>query len=103
MKWSRGLAATLVLAVVPFGLTGCMGRERVCNEGEYPVVEHSGQGKTCVKDGETPPPGYREYPAGNTPTYLDEDYVPTFTDTPDTPAPDIPVPDATPAPATPTS
>jgi hypothetical protein len=54
--------------------TGC--RERVCSEGEYPVVSDAGA-EACVPHGERVPEFYDEYPAGQTPTYVDEIYPDT--------------------------
>jgi hypothetical protein len=54
-------------------LVGCIGRDRICRSGEYPV-KHVGTttGRTCVPDGEEPPAGYVKYPAGKVPEYVDD-------------------------------
>lgn len=51
--------------------TGC--RERVCAEGEYPLVDNTGAG-ACVTAGEEAPSGWQEYPAGEALTSMDEIY-----------------------------
>ncbi len=55
--------------------SACSYRERVCSEGEYPVrcIEARDTGRPGVPDGEPPPPGYETSPAGETPTYVDQD------------------------------
>lgn len=71
---ARAGAAVLALATVVSG-SACSYRERVCREEDYPVrsIEYPDAG-ACARDGEPPPPGYETYPAGETPTYVDEQY-----------------------------
>ena len=69
---SRALVAALAtLAVTGLTAAGC--QERVCRKGEHAVrsTEAPETGRTCVKDGEAPPPGYEEFPPGQTPVYVD--------------------------------
>jgi hypothetical protein len=48
-------------------------RERICRSGEYPVKAVGNKtGRTCVPDGERPPPGYVRYPAGKVPKHVDD-------------------------------
>jgi hypothetical protein len=63
-----------VVLTVAVGSGSC-GREKLCRDGEYPAVseEFPESGRVCVPAGQAPPAGYRTYPAGQTPTYLDED------------------------------
>lgn len=77
MRRGRGrfptIASVWALAVT---LTGCpLGRERICSRGEHVVksIEAPETGRTCVRNGQPPPNGYEEYPAGNVPTYTDDD------------------------------
>lgn len=65
-------AAGAALAVAALGTAaGC--QERVCRRGEHAVrsVEAPDTGRTCVRDGEPPPPGYEEFPPGEAPVYVD--------------------------------
>lgn len=61
------LAAFLAASV----LSGC--RERVCDEGEYPVMlkgDRSGQPAACFENGESPTGPYTTFPNGQTPKYV---------------------------------
>jgi hypothetical protein len=73
---NRQRAVVLVIfAVLALMSSGCsLGRERICSRGEHVVksVDAPRTGRTCVRNGDPPPPGYEEYPPGNVPTYLDE-------------------------------
>jgi hypothetical protein len=77
MRQSRGPLTTIVSAMaLAVMLTGCpLGRERICSRGEHVVksIEAPETGRTCVRNGQPPPKGYEEYPAGKVPTYMDED------------------------------
>lgn len=77
MRQVRGQLTTIVSAIaLAVVLTGCpIGRETTCSRGEHVVrsIEAPETGRTCVRNGQTPPKGYEEYPAGNVPTYMDED------------------------------
>lgn len=72
MTGRRVTAAAAVLAVAAVGLTGGC-KERVCRGGEHAVrsIEAPDTGRTCVPDGDPPPPGYEEYPPGQVPVYVD--------------------------------
>lgn len=54
-----------VLLCLP--LTGCWD-EHQCYDGEYPVLWPDDSPAMCVKNGETPPPGTKPYPPGQTPS-----------------------------------
>ena len=77
MRQGRGRLTTIVSAMaLAVMLTGCpLGRERICSRGEHVVrsIEAPETGRTCVRNGQPPPKGYEEYPAGKVPTYIDED------------------------------
>lgn len=65
----RLASAILLGGLVP----GCIGPERVCNEGETPVLLLSdGQltGGDCLESGEELKPGFVRYPPDIEPTYL---------------------------------
>ncbi len=51
----------------------------MCPEGEYPVRADSfpASGRACVEEGREPPSGYRRFPAGHVPHWVDDDYDPT--------------------------
>ena len=68
-----GMAMSVALTVLAG--SGC-GRERICNEGEYPVksIRFPATGRTCVKDGDVPPKGYETYPPGEVPTYIGDEF-----------------------------
>lgn len=78
---ARPKAAMLVVLAVATGTAGCSYEERICSEGEYPVV-NSGtfDGGACVANGKEPPKGYVRYPAHKVPVYLEDDYQPTWRD-----------------------
>jgi hypothetical protein len=67
-RFRRVLVLLTVAGVSGTLLAGCMGGDRICRSGEYPV-KHVGTttGRTCVPDGEEPPAGYVKYPAGKVP------------------------------------
>jgi hypothetical protein len=72
---SNQLAVVVGTIAVALTMSGCFpGRERICSKGEHVVksIEAPETGRTCVRDGEPPPPGYEEYPPGSVPTYTDE-------------------------------
>jgi hypothetical protein len=61
------LAAVLALA------GGCLGRERICRDGEYPAkAVGNATGRTCVAAGQPPPAGYVRYPPGKEPVHVDD-------------------------------
>jgi hypothetical protein len=74
--WHR-LAMALLLAVLMSSVGACSSvfRERVCSRGERSVraIEAPETGRTCVKNGQPPPPRYEEFPPGQRPTYVDQD------------------------------
>lgn len=63
----RAAGAALALAALAGAGAGC--QERVCRSGEHAVrsVDAPDTGRTCVRDGDPPPPGYEEYPPGEAP------------------------------------
>lgn len=64
--------AALAVLLLCLPLSGCY-KERICMEGEYPVLyQDTGTPARCVKNGETPPPGTTPYPPGQTPTWVSE-------------------------------
>ncbi len=69
----RAAAAGGVALAVAGAATAAGCQERVCRQGEHAVrsVEAPDTGRTCVRDGEPPPPGYEEYPPGDAPVYVD--------------------------------
>lgn len=71
----------VLAAAMGTATAGCSYEERICSEGEYPVV-NSGtfDGGACVKNGKEPPKGYVPYPADKVPVYLEDDYRPTWRD-----------------------
>ena len=74
------LAMALLAAVLVSSGGGCsyVFRERSCVRGERAVraIEAPDTGRTCVKNGQPPPPGYEEFPPGQRPTYVDQDRRP---------------------------
>lgn len=73
--WRRLAMALLVAALMStVGACSSLLRERVCSRGERAVraIEAPETGRTCVKNGQPPPPGYEEFPAGQRPTYVDD-------------------------------
>ena len=48
-------------------------RDRICDDGEYPVMGAANPaGGMCVPNGEEPPGGYVRYPAGKVPQHVDD-------------------------------
>jgi hypothetical protein len=74
----RTRTAALVLAgmLMSPALSACRFRERVCSVGEYPArsIAYPKTGGVCVRNGQRPPAGYETYPAGKTPTYVDQQH-----------------------------
>ncbi len=74
--WHR-LAMAISVAVLVWlgGACSFVFRERMCSPGERAVraIEAADTGRTCVKKGQPPPPGYEEFPPGQRPTYVDQD------------------------------
>jgi hypothetical protein len=69
----RRLGVILSSAAVALLLSDCsIVRERICSPGEHVVRSVDSPGQTCVRDGDPPPKGYEEFPAGKVPTYVDE-------------------------------
>lgn len=73
----RHLLAMALLAAVLVSSGGACSyvfRERMCVRGERAVraIEAPDTGRTCVKNGQPPPPGYEEFPPGQRP-YVDQD------------------------------
>ena len=71
----RLLTSSLALGIIG-SMVGCgTFKERVCESGEYAVraIEAPETGRTCVPNGQEPPPGYERFPPGQTPTYLEDD------------------------------
>jgi len=71
-RGSRAAIAVLSVALAAVLVPGCQIRDKICDEGEYPVRRIKSGGGTCVKEGEPPPKGFRTYPPGEVPTYADE-------------------------------
>jgi hypothetical protein len=71
----RITAFSLLGVLACAALTACHYRERVCFVGQYPArsIAYPKTGKVCVKNGHRPPAGYETYPAGKTPTYVDQE------------------------------
>ncbi len=71
------LAAVILVAALPLlgGACSSAFRERMCSPGEHAVraIEAPDTGRTCVKNGQPPPPRYEEFPPGHRPTYVDQD------------------------------
>lgn len=71
------LAMMVLVAIVISSGGGCSSvfRERMCSRGERAVraIEAPDTGRTCVKNGQPPPPRYEEFPPGQRPTYVDQD------------------------------
>ncbi len=71
------LALGLLVAVLISlgGACSLVFRERMCSRGERAVraIEAPDTGRTCVKNGQPPPPRYEEFPPGQRPTYVDQD------------------------------
>ena len=71
------LAMAISVAVLVWlgGACSLVFRERMCSPGERAVraIEAPDTGRTCVKKGQPPPPGYEEFPPGQRPTYVDQD------------------------------
>ena len=71
------LAMAILVAVLVWlgGACSLVFRERMCSPGERAVraIEAPDTGRTCVKKGQPPPPGYEEFPPGQRPTYVDQD------------------------------
>lgn len=64
----------MVVPLLTLLLSGCIARERVCSEAEYPVwsVKYPETGGACVPKGEHPPSGYATYPPGLVPHYEED-------------------------------
>ena len=76
-RMSRAARLGMAMSVALTVLAGsACGRERICNEGEYPVksIRFPDTGRTCVKDGDEPPKGYETYPPGEVPTFIGDEY-----------------------------
>ena len=72
----RLAVALLVAVLIPLGgACSFVFRERMCSPGERAVraIEAPDTGRTCVKNGQPPPPRYEEFPPGHRPTYVDQD------------------------------
>ncbi len=70
------MLAGLPLAGVVGAVAACGPfRERVCERSEYAVraITAPDAGRTCVPNDQEPPPGYERFPAGEKPTYLEDD------------------------------
>lgn len=58
-----------------FLVSGCAFREAICPSDEYVVAAvHSTTGRTCVKDGQSPPAGYVRFPEGKVPKHVDDEW-----------------------------
>lgn len=76
MALRHRLAMSLLVAIlISLGACSSGFRERMCSPGEHAVraIEAPDTGRTCVKDGQPPPPRYEEFPPGQRPTYVDQD------------------------------
>jgi hypothetical protein len=69
-------------AAATLGLSGCGDAfaEKVCGDGEYPVVRGDGAGGSCVKDGQEPTGADVRFPANRVPDFADDFYSPTLGD-----------------------
>jgi len=68
----------LALAIIPASV-GCGAfKERVCRPGEYAAraIAAPVTGRTCVPNGQEPPPGYERFPPGRTLAHLEQDQSP---------------------------
>lgn len=76
MVRTRTALLFVVCLLVCAALSGCRFRERVCSVGDYPArsIAYPKTGGVCVKNGRRPPAGYETYPAGQTPTYVDQQH-----------------------------
>lgn len=63
----------MVLLGAALGMAGCA-PDAICRDGEYPVVQVGGTGRTCVADDEEPPAGFTRFPAGQEPGQVDDDW-----------------------------
>lgn len=82
MSARTGIRRVLVLLTLNIATTGCDGFlvEKMCSEGEYPVVRGDGLGGDCVAEGEEPTGADVRFPAGNVPELADDIYSPTLGD-----------------------
>jgi hypothetical protein len=78
----RRLPTAVLLTAVAATSTGCGGFlvEKMCSEGEYPVVRGDGQGGNCVADGTEPTGADVRYPAAKVPDLAADVYSPTLGD-----------------------
>jgi len=76
MARTRIVVLILVAALGRPVLVSCRFRERVCHVGEYAArsIAYPRTGRLCVPTGQPPPAGYENFPAGSTPTYVDQDH-----------------------------
>ncbi len=77
---TAGCVRLLTSSLAALGVVGLMAgcttfNERVCEKGEYAVRATAAPetGRTCVPNGQEPPPGYERFPPGQTPTYPEDD------------------------------
>ncbi|MFN8075158.1 MAG: lipoprotein [Kineosporiaceae bacterium] len=70
----RRTVPVLLALLAVLTLSGC--RERMCEEGQYPArsTQFPETGRVCVPVGQEPPVGYERFPAGQEPTFVDQDH-----------------------------
>lgn len=72
MRFVSGLTLACTATAV---LTGCsLFKERICQDGEYPVHAVGSSGRACKPDGKEPSQGYVRYPEGKVPEYTDDEW-----------------------------
>jgi hypothetical protein len=68
-----GLALAIGMTAVLVSGCSLSFADRICNDGEYPVMGAANPaGGMCVPNGEEPPGGYVRYPAGKVPQHVDD-------------------------------
>ena len=73
MKKHHRLATALAISGIATVVlvSGCLPKERVCSEGEYPAKGvGTPHGAMCQTNGQEPPEGYVRYPEGKVPVHL---------------------------------
>jgi hypothetical protein len=76
-RWTFAVRTALAGSVTAaLALTGgCLGQERICRAGEFPVkAVGNTTGRTCVGEGKEVPAGYVRYPPGKEPVHVDDEW-----------------------------
>ncbi|MEV4347397.1 hypothetical protein AB0J83_23320 [Actinoplanes sp. NPDC049596] len=63
----------LALLLLIMAVAGCTD-QAICRNGEYPATQLGSTGRTCVPNGQEPPPGYARFPPGQEPRHTDDEW-----------------------------